>query len=132
MVSLLLVAAFETTGRQSFTSYMVAILSNAGLRGAENLFTIEFINSINIVPVFLSGIVTMKFGRRPASLIGVSGNILGNVGWLSLAGQILKGIRTISPCRNRFDFQILAYLVTIHLLYALDAYHIDSVNTCYD
>ena len=48
-------------------------------------------------------------------------------------GMALKGnIRTISPCRNRFDFQILAYLVTIHLLYALDAYHIDSVNTCYD
>ena len=45
----------------------------------------------------------------------------------------IKGnIRTISSCRNRFDFQILAYLVTIHLLYALDAYHIDSVNTCYD
>ena len=45
----------------------------------------------------------------------------------------VKGyIRTISPGRIRFDFQILAYLVTIQLLYALDAYHIDSVNTCYD
>ena len=52
---------------------------------------------------------------------------------LSSPGAFIKGnIRTISPCRNRFDFQILAYLVTIHLLYALDAYHIDSVNTCYD
>ena len=45
----------------------------------------------------------------------------------------LKGIYApISPARNRVTFQIVAYLLTIDLLYALDAYHIDSVNTCYD
>ena len=34
---------------------------------------------------------------------------------------------------NRLNFQILAYLLTIDLLtMALDAYHIDFVNTCYD
>ena len=43
--------------------------------------------------------------------------------------QPLKG--NIRPGRNRLHFQIRAYLVTIQLLYDT-AYHIDSVNTCYD
>ena len=47
----------------------------------------------------------------------------------------IKGtMQTISPGHNRVNFQILAYLLTIDglLTYsmALDAYHIDSVNTC--
>ena len=53
--------------------------------------------------------------------------------WKSDNRPVLKGIYTlISPARNRVTFQIVAYLLTIDLLYALDAYHIDSVNTCYD
>ena len=45
----------------------------------------------------------------------------------------VKGtMHTISPSRNRVNFQILAYLITIDLYsMALDAYHIDSINTCY-
>ena len=45
----------------------------------------------------------------------------------------LKGnMHTISPGRNRVNFQILADLSPLTYSMALDAYHIDSVNTCYD
>ena len=74
--------------------------------------------------------IISRNGRTP----GVAGPLL-VLCWIipQVKSKLFKGnIHPISPARNRVTFQIVAYLLTIDLLYALDAYHIDSVNTCYD